>query len=141
MSEIKVDSLTGKTTANDITVTVGATVTQSLEQGLVKVRVNYDATAITNPASLTGVLDSFNTASILDGGTGFSTITFVNVFNNTYHVLSSSCNVNLGAGYSRLLTPIQALSASQVQTRTALSSTLGSADCKSVQCSINGDLA
>ena len=30
MSEIKVDTLTGKTTANDITVTVGATATQSL---------------------------------------------------------------------------------------------------------------
>ena len=33
MSEIKVDTLTGKTTAKTVTVTVGATATQSLEQG------------------------------------------------------------------------------------------------------------
>ena len=44
MSEIKVDTLTGKTTANDITVTVGASVTQSLEQGLIKGFVTYDGT-------------------------------------------------------------------------------------------------
>jgi len=141
MSEIKVDSLTGKTTAKTVTVTVGATATQSLEQGLAKARVNYDATAITDPASLTGVFDSFNISSILDGGTSFSTIAFTNVFNNTYHVLSSSCNVTLNAGNSRLLTPIHALSTSQVQTKTALSSTLAAIDCKSVQCSINGELA
>ena len=41
MSEIKVDTLTGKTTANDITVTVGATATMSLEQGLTKAWVTY----------------------------------------------------------------------------------------------------
>jgi hypothetical protein len=141
MSEIKVDTLTGKTTAKTVTVTVGATATQSLEQGLVKAWVNYDATAITDPASLTGVLDSVNIASILDEGAGFSAIAFTNVFNNTYHVLSSSCNVSLSAAMGRMVCPIQSLSTSQVQTRTFLTSTLASIDGKSVQCSINGDLA
>ena len=121
--------------------TAGSLDTSYVVNGSAKAWVNYDATAITDPASLTGVLDSFNTASILDGGTGFSTIAFTNVFNNTYHVLSSSCNVALNAGNSRLLTPIQALSASQVQTRAALSSTLAAADCKSVQCALHGQLA
>ena len=141
MSEIKVDSLTGKTTAKTVTVTVGATATQSLEQGLAKARVNYDATAITDPASLTGVFDSFNISSILDGGISFSTIAFTNVFNNTYHVLSSSCNVLLTAACCRMVCPIQALSTSQVQTRTFLTSSLASADGKSVQCALHGDLA
>ena len=42
MSEIKVDTLTGKTTANDITVTIGASATMSLEQGLAKVWANNE---------------------------------------------------------------------------------------------------
>ena len=63
MSEIKVDTLTGKTTANDITVTVGASATAKLEQGLAKCWFNYDQDA---PA----VDDSFNITSITDVGTG-----------------------------------------------------------------------
>ena len=41
MSEIKTDKLTGVGTANDITVTVGASATQSLEQGLVKTWIAF----------------------------------------------------------------------------------------------------
>jgi len=132
MSTLKADTIV----AND-----GTSPVTLAKQKAAKVLVNYDATAITDPASLTGVLDSFNTASILDDGTGFSTIAFTNVFNNTYHVLSSSCNVSLSAAMGRMVCPIQALSTSQVQTRTFLTSTLASIDGKSVQCSINGDLA
>ena len=60
MSEIKVDTLTGKTTANDITVTVGASATQSLEQGLAKMfaYITGDGTPV-----ITG---SFNTSSLTD---------------------------------------------------------------------------
>ena len=49
MSEIKVDTLTGKTTANDITVTVGASATQSLEQGLAKAWCPVSYTHLTLP--------------------------------------------------------------------------------------------
>ena len=42
MSTITVDALKGKTTAKTVTVTVGASATQSLEQGLAKVYSNYD---------------------------------------------------------------------------------------------------
>jgi len=70
MSEIKVDTLTGKTTANDITVTVGATATQSLEQGLAKGWANVQAHGSFN--------DSLNMSSVSDVGTGQSTLTFTN---------------------------------------------------------------
>ena len=132
MGTLKVDTVVGSDGTSPVTLT---------KQSAAKAWVNYDATAITNPASLTGVLDSFNTASILDGGTGFSTITFVNTFNNAYHVLSASANFALDAGNSRMVCPLQALSASQVQTRAFLTSTLVAADCKSVQCATHGDLA
>jgi hypothetical protein len=62
MSEIKVDTLTGKTTAKTVTVTVGATATQSLEQGLAK--------AWADVSSVTSVGDSLNVSSLTDDGGG-----------------------------------------------------------------------
>jgi hypothetical protein len=64
MSEIKVDTLTGKTTANDITVTAGATATMSLEQGLAKCWIRFNGTGTISTD------DSFNVSGILDVGTG-----------------------------------------------------------------------
>ena len=64
MSEIKVDSLTGKTTAKTVTVTVGASATQSLEQGLVKAWVYFDTND--NPPVRDG---SFNVSSLTDNAT------------------------------------------------------------------------
>jgi len=80
MSEIKVDTLTGKTTANDITVTVGASVTQSLEQGLAKAWCAIDGD--------TTVLDSLNIASTADNGNGDNTYTFSNAMGNTTFAVS-----------------------------------------------------
>ena len=77
MSEIKVDTLTGKTTANDITVTVGATATMSLEQGLAKVFCNLDGTGTI------AVLKSLNVSSAVDDGTGLYDINFSNAFSDT----------------------------------------------------------
>src|SRR5210317_2049694 len=72
MSEIKVDTLTGKTTANDITVTVGATATQSLEQGSLKCWVHANNAAT--------IEDSLNTSSSVDDGTGQYTYNLTNAF-------------------------------------------------------------
>jgi len=76
MSEIKVDTLTGKTTANDITVTVGASATQSLRDGLVKHFSNFDARGNT-------FYGSFNASSITDNATGDYTITVTTAFSGT----------------------------------------------------------
>ena len=53
MSEIKTDKLTGVGTANDITVTVGATATAKLEQGLTKVWGSYNLKIIQRMTHLT----------------------------------------------------------------------------------------
>jgi len=76
MSEIKVDTLTGKTTANDITVTVGASATQSLHDGLVKHFANFDGRGNT-------FYGSFNASSVTDNATGDYTITVTTAFNDT----------------------------------------------------------
>ena len=70
MSEIKVDTLTGKTTANDITVTVGATATMSLEQGLAKAFCTTDGD--------TTVSDSLNISSATDDGSGDNSFVVTN---------------------------------------------------------------
>ena len=78
MSEIKVDALKGKTTAKTVTVTVGATATQSLEQGLAKAWASINQTSTDHP-----VYDSFNVSATADIATGVTKITFANAMNNT----------------------------------------------------------
>ena len=94
MSEIKVDTLTGKTSANDITVTVGSTATQSLEQGLAKAWVRIDGTGTA------AIDDSLNCGSLTDNGTGNYSVARVNNMSSadTYYVIEgqyiNSANTN-----------------------------------------------
>ena len=77
MSEIKVDNLTGKTSAGDITVTSeGGAATQSLQQGLAKVWVNFNGTGTIASR------DSLNVASLTDFGTGEHAPNYANALSN-----------------------------------------------------------
>jgi hypothetical protein len=82
MSELKVDTLTGKTTANDITVTVGATATQSLEQGLAKAWLQLNGSSF-------GVTDSLNISGATDNGTGDYTASYTNSMNSTVYAIQN----------------------------------------------------
>ena len=93
MSEIKVDTLTGKTTANDITVTVGASATQSLEQGLAKAFLYFDSSIATPVADA-----SFNIASITDAGTGNYDPNFTNAMGGVDYAVTSGISPESGAG-------------------------------------------
>jgi hypothetical protein len=65
-SQLKVDTLTGVTTAGSIVVTgEGNSTTTNLQQGLAKAWANIDG-----DASTAATRDSFNVASITDAGTG-----------------------------------------------------------------------
>ncbi len=82
MSEIKVDTLTGKTTAKTVTVTVGATATQSLEQGLAKGFLNYNHITDT-------VTNSLNNSSVSDDATGVFTATHINHYGDALYYPST----------------------------------------------------
>ena len=83
MSEIKVDNLTGKTSAGDITVTSeGGAATQSLQQGLTKAWVNFNGTGTV------AVRDSLNTSSISDSGTGKYSYNGSSSFSNANYCFS-----------------------------------------------------
>jgi hypothetical protein len=85
-SILKVDSMQGVTSAGDITITSeGGAATQSLQQGLVKHRCNFDTD------SSTSVLGSFNNSSLTDNGTGDTSFTLTNNMNNaTYSAFAQS---------------------------------------------------
>tara|TARA_R100000995_G_scaffold80803_1_gene52982 strand:- start:58 stop:447 length:390 start_codon:yes stop_codon:yes gene_type:complete len=127
-SQLKVDTITGVTTAGSVAVTgEGNSTTTNLQQGLCKVWVNYDGTA-----SGAASRDSFNVSGQADNGTGDYTTSFTNNMNNddyacTFGANGPECEIN-AAGTSSL--------------RKVSNSSGGSSIDKSVQTlAINGDLA
>lgn len=92
-SILKVDELQGIATAKTVTVTVGASVTQSLEQGLAK---SWQRTTVTSGTP--ALIESLNTASVIDNGVGDYTYNFMsNMSSATY---AAAGNVNEPAGVS-----------------------------------------
>ena len=74
MATLKTNTLTGTSTAGSIAVTGEAnSTTTNLQQGLIKVWVNFDGTATDAAAR-----DSFNISGMTDNGTGDYTITINN---------------------------------------------------------------
>ncbi|MDB4552432.1 hypothetical protein N9008_00155 [bacterium] len=75
MSEIKVDTLTGKTSAGDITVTSeGGAATMQLQQGLAKAWVQFNASTVAQ--------GSLNISSLTDSATGKFIANINNDFSN-----------------------------------------------------------
>ena len=98
MSEIKVDNLTGKTSAGDITVTSeGGAATQSLQQGLAK------HFCIFNGTGTIAVDESFNNASLIDYGTAHHGVTLTSAFSNLHFSLTGATVGNPNA-YNHLVT-------------------------------------
>ena len=78
-SQLKVDTITGVTTAGSISVTgEGNSTTTNLQQSLVKVWAKFNGSSF-------GELDSFNVSSFADSGTGNYTVNINNDFSNANH--------------------------------------------------------
>ena len=84
-SILKVDELQGIAAAKTVTVTVGASATQSLEQGLTKAFINNDGD--------TTIADSLNISSMTDDADGAQTYLWTNNF--------AVANSYVGYGLSR----------------------------------------
>ena len=85
-SQLKVDTITGVTTAGSIAVTgEGNSTTTNLQQGLAKRLLNYNQTGPTTD-------DSFNISSVSDDTTGTFTPAYTNVFSNVNYSCSGMCN-------------------------------------------------
>ena len=83
MATLKTNTLTGTSTAGSIAVTgEGNSTTTNLQQGLIKVWVNFDGSA-----SGAAARDSYNVSGMTDNGTGDYTTAFTNAMGNTNYVL------------------------------------------------------
>ena len=96
MSTLVIDTIQGKTTANSINVRGEGSNSTNLQQGLTKHFVNLDGTA-----SSDYVRDSFNNASITDGGTGDYKCVFTNAMasNGYVHTVAAGS----GSGHTATL--------------------------------------
>lgn len=90
MSQLKVDTLTGKSTAKTVNVTVGATQTQSLQQGLAKSWVHFDAEGAAAVSGTPISRDSLNVSTIGDDGNGDYTVNFSSNFANGFYASSGT---------------------------------------------------
>tara|TARA_B100002019_G_scaffold288261_1_gene301577 strand:+ start:934 stop:1329 length:396 start_codon:yes stop_codon:yes gene_type:complete len=129
-SILKVDQLQGIATAKTITVTVGASATQSLEQGLAKAWCVLDGAASTPAFD-----DSFNCASVADGGTGDYVVTYTSNMASASHstpmgVLDTAVSVRCNEGRTSSTVQIQPIST----TNTAI-------DENGISMTAHGDLA
>tara|TARA_B110000444_G_scaffold190596_1_gene180256 strand:+ start:1875 stop:2369 length:495 start_codon:yes stop_codon:yes gene_type:complete len=78
ISTAQIDTVRGKTTAGSITIQGEGTATTNLQQGLAKLWIRYQSSAIQ---------DSLNVSSLTDGGTNSTncTIAFTNNFDDASH--------------------------------------------------------
>ena len=99
-SELKVNTLTGVSTAGSIAVTAeGNSTTTNLQKGLAKAWVNFDHTAIDGSTDTTGVRDSFNIGSVVDIATGRATTNLSNPMSDADHISTGSAgDASKGAG-------------------------------------------
>jgi len=91
-SQLKVDTITGVTTAGSVAVTgEGNSTTTNLQQGLCKAWGNYDYDGTQAFA------DSFNFASITDRATGKGTLTFTNNMSNANYAILTNNVIDEGS--------------------------------------------
>ena len=97
-SILKVDTITGVATAGSIAITgEGNSTTTNLQQGLCKAWINFNGTGTI------ATRDSFNVASITDGGTGLYTVTITNDFNNDDYSTAGAAGEEDDSGGNRSL--------------------------------------
>jgi len=83
-SELRVDTLKDASGNNSVATSIVA-------GGSAKAWVNFDGGSITDPASTTGVRDSFGLTSMLDRGTGLGTMNLSVTMGNVSYAGTTSC--------------------------------------------------
>ena len=108
-SQLKVDTITGVTTAGSIAVTgEGNSTTTNLQQGLAKFYIS-------NASDQTSILKSFNVSSLDDDGTGEGGVNLSNNFDGANYAVTTGVLYNGSAGASDILVSIESQSSSAVE--------------------------
>ena len=138
-SQLKVDTLTGVTTAGEITITLENSNTQKLQAGLAKMYAEVETESSNNLSS-----DTLNNSSFTDSATGKGAFNFTNSMSTSDFIGQSNCGVssqNDNFNSACLIDDLtQGRSASIFHTTSAdVSNTLR--DFKSINVTAFGDLA
>ena len=134
-SILKVDTITGVTTAGSIAVTgEGNSTTTNLQQGLSKAWVNFDGASSGIPIN-----DSFNVSGNLDNGTGDYSITFSNAMSNGSYSLAGVGQA--GGGGSVMGLAVNSTGGLTTASARIFTKTGSPADSDLVTSTIDGDLA
>jgi len=137
-STLKINTLTGVSTAGSIAVTgEGNSTTTNLQQGLAKCWVQFDGTA-----SGAAARDSLNVSSMTDNGTGDYTITINNdMANDDYSLVTTAGHDDAGGTAHAFETHTYATGSITANLFTITSSSVGKADRQFVHATFHGDLA
>ena len=133
-SELKVNTLTGVSTAGSIAVTgEGNSTTTNLQQGLVKAWLNLDGD------STASIVDNFNVGgSLTDNGTGNFTVTYTNNMSNTTYAVVLGIDEASNSGGTLTIGNVHTTSQLKLLSRNSSASL---ADENSLNAAILGDLA
>ena len=137
MSEIRVDKISGKTSANAVTVTGenGSTQT-SLQQGLAKAWNNFNGTGTV------AIRESFNVSSLTDNATAEQSSSLTNSMSNANYAGGGMSSGIAGTAYANLSRSLfYSTTTSVFSTGTTYTSTGASGDIEFCLFSLHGDLA
>ena len=137
MSEIRVDKISGKTSANAVTVTGenGSTQT-SLQQGLAKAWNNFNGTGTV------AIRESFNVSSLTDNATAEQSSNLTNSMSNANYAGGGMSSGVAGTAYANLSRSLfYSTTTSVFSTGTTYTSTGASIDIEFSLFAIQGDLA
>ena len=137
MSEIRVDKISGKTSANAVTVTGenGSTQT-SLQQGLAKAWNNFNGTGTV------AIRASFNVSSLTDNATAEQSSNLTNSMSNANYAGGGMASGLAGTAYANLSRSLfYSTTTSVFSTGTTYTSTGASIDIEFSLFAIQGDLA
>tara|TARA_B000000532_G_scaffold42519_1_gene31626 strand:- start:93 stop:551 length:459 start_codon:yes stop_codon:yes gene_type:complete len=94
---VKIDTIKGKTTAGSVSIQGEGTATTNMQQGLCKAWSNLQG------KSTASIVDSFNTSSMSDQGTGLYNTVFTNNMNNDDYCATGAAGEYVDNGGNRSL--------------------------------------
>ena len=131
-SELRVNTLKDASGGNSIGLSYVA-------NGSAKAWANFDGAVTTSAEDTTGKRDVFNIGSLVDGGTGHTTINFTAGFANTGYVVTNLTEYSIDATLNSIRISIISMSQTALEIKTHWNTTVYDTDYVGV--TVHGELA
>ena len=131
-SELRVNTLKDASGGNSIGLSYVAS-------GSAKAWANFDGAVTTSAEDTTGQRDSFNIGSLVDGGTGHTTINFTTGFENTGYTATNLLEYTIDGTLNAMMTSIMSMSQTALEIKTHWNAVVYDTDYVGI--TVHGDLA